>query len=202
MFIILTALGVAGNYFKLTLFFNVDFIFGSIFTMLAIHYYGPFAGIGTAFVSSAYTYLLWNHPYAMIIFCAESVFISLLYRRKSENIVLLDTLYWLFPGMPLVILFYHFVMHMNYLAAFIMMLKQSMNGIMNALIAGVLIQIWRVPLKSHKPAQEGTSFQLTLFHTIASFVLISAVIAMILSSRAQLAKIEEEIKQQIRNTID
>jgi hypothetical protein len=33
---VLIVLGMVGNYFKFTLFFNADLIFGSIFAMLAL----------------------------------------------------------------------------------------------------------------------------------------------------------------------
>jgi hypothetical protein len=34
----LIAAGLAGNYFKFPIFFNVDFLFGSIFAMLALQF--------------------------------------------------------------------------------------------------------------------------------------------------------------------
>lgn len=197
----LLAMGAAGNHFKYQLFFNVDFIFGSIFTILTITLFGPAWGLFSAAVGSSYTYLLWNHPYAIVIFCGEALFIVLLYPRKSDNLVLLDTLYWLVLGMPLVFLFYHFAMEIDYLGTTLIMLKQSINGTFNALIASILYYLhrWVQSRFSAHPDPARTPFRLTLFHITASFVLFPAILAMTVSSRHELGKIEEEIKQRLQN---
>ncbi|MGL6284118.1 MAG: hypothetical protein ACRC2J_17070, partial [Microcoleaceae cyanobacterium] len=42
--ILLTSLGYLGNYLKLNLFFGVDFLFGSIATLLVVYLYGTVWG--------------------------------------------------------------------------------------------------------------------------------------------------------------
>ena len=49
LLILLTLCGYLGNYFSINLFFGVDFLFGSIFTLLAVYLYGEvqkLSGIG------------------------------------------------------------------------------------------------------------------------------------------------------------
>src|SRR5689334_6332739 len=104
--------GFAGNWFKLQLFFNVDFLFGSFFVMLAIARCGVLGGTLAGAVAGSCTYLLWNHPWAIIIFTAEALFVSLLNRRKAGFLFLYDICYWLVLGIPLVWLFYYYVMGM------------------------------------------------------------------------------------------
>src|SRR5687767_3758481 len=58
----LLALGVLGNYFKYPLFFEIDFLFGSIFSFLIFQLFGKANGIAAAFVVSAVTYFIWGHP--------------------------------------------------------------------------------------------------------------------------------------------
>lgn len=65
------AAGLAGNYFKYPIFLNIDFLFGSIFAMLALQFFGLGRGIVAATAIAGYTYVLWNHPYAIIIMTTD-----------------------------------------------------------------------------------------------------------------------------------
>jgi hypothetical protein len=108
------AVGLAGNYFKYPIFLNIDFLFGSIFAMLALQFFGLGRGIVAAAIIAGYTYILWNHPYAVIIMTAEAAFVGWLMMRRKMGMVIADTFYWLIIGMPLVYLFYHIVMPINH----------------------------------------------------------------------------------------
>ena len=80
--------GLSGNYFKYPIFFNVDFLFGSIFAMLALQYFGLARGIVAAAIIASYTYLLWNHPYAIIIQTVEVAAVGWLMSRRKMGMVL------------------------------------------------------------------------------------------------------------------
>ena len=134
----LIAAGLAGNYFKFPLFLNIDFLFGSIFAMLALQFFGIGRGILAAAIIAGYTYILWNHPYAIIIMTAEVAVVGWLTDRRKMGLVLADTLYWLIIGMPLVYLFYHVVMQVPFSNTSIVMTKQAVNGIANALVARLI----------------------------------------------------------------
>ncbi len=101
--------GFLGNYFKLPLFFGVDFLFGSIAVFIVIYYYGILWGTLAGITVGSVTYYVWGHPYALIIFTAETYFVALLSRRY-KNFVVLDGIYWVLLGMPLVGLFYGLIL--------------------------------------------------------------------------------------------
>ena len=82
----LIAAGLAGNYFKFPIFLNIDFIFGSIFAMLALQYFGLGRGILSSAIIAGYTYFLWNHPYAIIIMTAEVAAVGWLMGRKLSRL--------------------------------------------------------------------------------------------------------------------
>ncbi|MGK7942449.1 MAG: hypothetical protein AB4062_20280 [Crocosphaera sp.] len=84
--------GVLGNYFKLPLFFGVDFLFGSIAVFIVIHYYGVFWGTLAGALAGSVTYYLWDHPYALIIFIAETCFVApeLLEKLQQEQTQIWD----------------------------------------------------------------------------------------------------------------
>jgi hypothetical protein len=113
LLLILTVAGFAGNYFNLSLFFGVDFLFGSIAVLVVLALFGVGWGTVAAIIANSYTYFLLNHPYAAIILICEAVFVGLLLRRQRKNLLLLDGIYWLLIGMPLVWLFYGGVLHVD-----------------------------------------------------------------------------------------
>ncbi len=80
--------GLSGNYFKYPIFLNIDFLFGSIFAMLALQYFGLARGIVAAAIIASYTYLLWNHPYAIIIQTVEVAAVGWLMSRRKMGMVL------------------------------------------------------------------------------------------------------------------
>ena len=98
----LVAAGLVGNSFPYELFFNIQFIFGSVFAMLALQVLGLRLGTLAALLISSSTYPLWNHPYAIVISTGEVMAVGLLVQRREVRIVVADTLYWLMIGMPLV----------------------------------------------------------------------------------------------------
>lgn len=191
--IILSLLGVFGNFLRFPLFFGVDFIFGSIAVMLAIRMLGISGAVVVAVIGGAYTYFIWGHPYAMIIFTAEAVVVSYLWKRKISSLALADIIFWLVVGMPLVWLFYSGVMGMSQTPAFLILLKQPVNGIANAIIATYLLLL--IPKKYILKSDEGFegSIQLKelLFTTLLGLSL--AVSFIIISYENSLIKKQYEI---------
>ena len=195
LLIILGAAGWAGNYVSLPLFFGVDFLFGSIAVLLAIRIYGLFWGTLVALIAGSYTYFLWHHPYALIIFTGEAIFIGLLLRRKSQNLLLLDGIYWLCIGMPLIWLFYGGVMQLPATPVWLILLKQPVNGLFNALVASLLI----AHLPWHKwvnRPQLNTTFSLrqTLLNFLVAFVFFPVLIILMLDSQRFFDHMETDIQ--------
>jgi len=163
-----SALGYCGNYLNIQVAFSVDFIFGSIFSIFAVVIMGMWWGIGVSIVVSSYTYLLWNHPYAIIIFTAEILWMGLALKRGKKNILLIDSLYWLILGMPLVITFYSGVQQLGTHSVAIITLKQAVNGIFNAMVASIIlshtpVRQWMLGKKSARLPTYST----IIFHLIA-----------------------------------
>ncbi|MDD2853738.1 MAG: ATP-binding protein [Desulfuromonadaceae bacterium] len=184
--------GLTGNYFKFPIFFNIDFLFGSIFAMLALQYLGFGRGIAAAAIIASYTFLLWNHPYAIIIMTAEVAVVGWLMGHRRMGMVLADALYWLVIGMPLVYIFYHIVMHIPLDNAYIIMTKQAMNGIANALVARLVFSgIALLTRSSLRPYSE------IVYNLLAFFVLCPALIMMAVSSRTDLAETDQQIRSSL-----
>lgn len=197
--ILLIILGYLGNLFKINLFFGVDFIFGSISSLIVVYFYGTKWGTLAALIASIHTYFLWNHYYAIIIFTLEAMFVGvILNRQRFQNIVLLDGIYWIFLGIPLVGLFYGFVLHLNTIQTVLIMLKQSVNGFFNALICHLIITYVPInKLVSSSRKENYSSFQTTIFNFLIAFILFPALIITIFDSQGTLIHIEHDIKKQL-----
>ena len=195
----LIAAGLAGNYFKFPLFLNIDFLFGSIFAMLALQFFGIGRGILAAAIIAGYTYILWNHPYAIIIMTAEVAVVGWLTDRRKMGLVLADTLYWLIIGMPLVYLFYHVVMQVPFSNTSIVMTKQAVNGIANALVARLIFTGFTLLSRASL-----MSYREIIYNLLALFVLGPALIMMAIGSRTDFAetdlRIRTSLMQESRHT--
>ena len=184
---VLIILGVLGNYASLPLLFGVDFILGSIAVLIVVYFYGLVLGVLAAVIASSYTYFLWGHPYAVIIFSLEALFVGLGLRSGRRSLIRLDGLYWLVIGMPAAWLCYGMVMHMDGISTLLIMLKQGINGIFNALLASLAISF--LPLRqilALGPNRQTTSLRETLFNLVVALILAPALLIMILNSRGEM----------------
>jgi len=185
----LIAAGLAGNYFNYHIFLNIDFLFGSIFAMLALQLFGPGRGIPAAAIIACYSYFLWNHPYAIIILTAEVAAVGWLMGRYKMELVLADTLYWLIIGMPLVYLFYKFVLHVPDSNTYIVMIKQAVNGIANALTARLIFTVY-----AHSSRRFLISYREIVYNLLAFFVLCPALLILSIGSRTDFNEIDHYIR--------
>jgi|GEM_PF-6093282 len=169
-FLSLTALGLLGNIFNIEMFFGVNQIFGSIFVLLAVWFWGPTLGVLSALLIHSYTIYLWGHPYAFIGFVIEALAVGLLLKWRIKNLFIADLIYWFCLGIWLVPLFYGYLMDMPETQVKLIMLKQPANGLLNALLASIIaIYISRY---SHKIplANKAINLKNLLFTIIMTFV--------------------------------
>ncbi|MBW4459512.1 MAG: response regulator [Nodosilinea sp. WJT8-NPBG4] len=195
--IILLILGVLGNYFRWSFFFHIDFLFGTIAVWLVLSYYGIRWGAVAAIVASSITYFLWNHPYAIVIFTAEFLFVAFFYARHSRrNLVLVNAIFWVLIGMPLAWLFYYLVLRVDPNQTQIIVLKQGVNGIFNALVASLLLSYTPIHRWLGRPqAASALSLQQTLFNLLVAAAFFPTLILMAQDSHGVVAQVvtEEQI---------
>jgi len=137
----LSILALLGHYLHVELFFGVDFLFGGIIVFLAIALFGAWSGLVVGSISSFYTFAAWGHPYAMVIFIAEAGIVGWLTRKKHWGLVWSDVVYWIFIGIPLVCYFYHFRVQVPLHSAWLIALKQSINGLFCAFVVSLLLAL-------------------------------------------------------------
>ncbi|MGM3308002.1 ATP-binding protein [Anabaena sp. WFMT] len=193
--ILLIIAGFLGNYFRWTLFFDIDFLFGAIAVWIVVCLYGVRWGTFAGFIAGICTYVIWHHPYTTLTFTVEALFVGwLFHRRQQNNIVLLDALFWLVIGMPLIWLFYAIVLHVDPTQSRIILFKQPVNGIFNALIASLLLT--HSPIHrwvDRPPAISTLSLQQTLFNLLVTFVSFPTLVLIVLASH--------QVVNDIKNTV-
>jgi len=178
LFFALIAAGLTGNYLKFSIL-NADFIFGSIFALLALQFLGYVRGVIAAAVIAGYTLFAWNHPWAVVTMTAEVMAVGWLVSRRKTTLLVADAGYWLFAGIPLGYLCFHFISGLPASNAMFLMTKQAINGIANALVARMLFSLYSL----HSQV-ERISFRELLANLLAFFVVITALIVMTVSSRS------------------
>jgi PAS domain S-box-containing protein len=142
LFIILSVMALIGNVFNVSLFFGVHFLFGGIFVYLALVLLNPVSAITISMLASSYTWFLWGQPYAIVTFVLETMFICYFYQVKQQrNLVIIDLLYWLTIGFPLIFLSYKVFLNLDWSPTILVALKQSLNGLFNILIVQLVLLI-------------------------------------------------------------
>ncbi|WP_295449211.1 PAS domain S-box protein [uncultured Thiodictyon sp.] len=141
----LALLALAGNHFNLSLLFGVDLLFGSVAVLLALVWLGTWPGLLVALIGGSYTWLLWDHPYALIILVAEAAAVAW-HRRHAQRrgcdappLAVSVSLYWFLIGIPLVLLCYRVGLGMGWSQTLLVAPKQALNGILNAGLADLVV---------------------------------------------------------------
>jgi signal transduction histidine kinase len=192
----LAALGFAGNYLAVPLAYGVAFIFGSIFSIVAIRMVGPWWGIGVALAASSYTIMLWNHPYALIIFVLEALWVGVALRRGRTNLVLIDAVFWLVCGWLLVAFFYGGIMHLGLQGVGIIILKQMLNGVFNALVAAILLD--HTPLRRLVGLEvQQTTYKRLIFHVICMFLMVPAFSLLLFTSYRDVTALHKSAAERV-----
>ncbi|MEG3437984.1 ATP-binding protein [Pannus brasiliensis CCIBt3594] len=219
IFVFLIIFSYLGNYFHLPLFFGLDFLFGNIFALIAVYFYGTLAGVLTAAIGSSYTYSLWGHPYAMVIMTCEILFVGLLLhpsrrrgfglrffyraadfflRHHNQSLVLLAGLYWIALGIFLVLIFYGGVMRVPPEQLWLIVTKQTVNEIFNAIIANFMIFYLPIArLVEGRARRQELSLQETLFNLFVAFVFFPSLILTVINGQQSFQNIETAIHAEL-----
>lgn len=189
--------GVAGllvNLLRCEIFFNVDLIFGSVLVMLVILHVGEGPGVVAALIAGSATWILWNHPWAMVILAGEALFVGWLVRRRSWDLLLADLLFWGALGIPLIWVFYHLVLRTPVQATALVFLKQAINGVTNALLACILHLAWQARSRGNGAARP--AFRSVVFVTMVSLVAFPALLYLTAFVRQEVRRGEEDMIRQ------
>lgn len=181
-----------GNMFNIPLFFGVDLLFGSIFTIIILLRYGVRWSIIATLIAAFPTIYLWGHPYASMIFLMEIIFLGIAL-RKFRQIIFIDVTFWFFIGMPLVYFFYNVILDLSITATVLIMLKQTFNGVLNAGLANLLLLVIYLITNS-----KNKTFAEIIFTLFTSIILLLGLAFLVASGQKDYRHIEENISMKIK----
>ncbi|MGK7931671.1 MAG: ATP-binding protein [Microcystaceae cyanobacterium] len=195
---ILILLGYLGNYWKLPLFFGVELLFGSIFTLLILACYGMSWGVIAAVIGGSYTYFTWHHPFGWLILIGEAIFIGWRLRQGNDNLVLQSGLYWLLI-IPAIWLIYRHGVGMAEIPSGLIAFKQSVNGIFNALIAELVVS-YTVFAGLFNPTlrYRQLSLEQTVFNLLVGFIIIPCLFVTLNHGNQAFRTTEAEIQNELQ----
>ncbi len=200
--LLLIGAGFLGNVFKISLFFGVDFLFGSIATLLIVYFYGIFWGTLASLIAASYTYFLWGHFYAAILLILETFFVGFWLKKNQDNLVLLDGIYWLIIGSPLVWFFYGQKLNIPVNQMWLVLLKQTINGISNALIASLIIHLFiffiSAKINENHRKKIALSLEQAIFNLLVAFVLLPSLALTIFHGKSLVNNIKVEIEKDVQ----
>ncbi|SHH01473.1 diguanylate cyclase (GGDEF) domain-containing protein [Tepidibacter thalassicus DSM 15285] len=171
LFVFILIIGFILNFFKFSLLPGINFIFGSIVTLIIIRLYGIVGGVVTSVVINIYAHFY--SFYFITVYIFEAVVVGLICKYRKENIVLLDSFYWLFIGMPYMYILCKLLGFSSTLSLSIMF-KFCVNGIVNSIIANIVITYLHIKnLNKNKFYFEEIIFNLFVGGTAFSSLIIS-----------------------------
>jgi diguanylate cyclase (GGDEF)-like protein/PAS domain S-box-containing protein len=153
------------------------FFSGSIAVLLIVRLYDPRWGLCAALLAGGCTLVLWGHPIALLLLIAEVLVVGMLCRRGMRNILLADVIFWVFFGLPLLWLIHGVFLQARPDAVLSAISSQGGNGILNALIATLLLRL--KPLRrrlNHPPV----SLWETQFNQVLACFLLPVILTILL----------------------
>lgn len=151
MLAVLSGLALLLNALPVPLFYGIHVLLGSVPAIFALLLWPRWWGVAIGVLASLQTWPLWGHPWAVVIFTLELVWLWLWLRRleatedarNNGQVMLLAIGYWLLIGAPLVFVFYGLVMRIDPANVLVVAVKQSFNGILNTELAFAALVITR-----------------------------------------------------------
>jgi diguanylate cyclase (GGDEF)-like protein len=163
---------------------SLNLHFGVALALLALVLYGPGAGMLTAFVSGVSLAWVLDTPSLVPLQLLEVGIIALLVGQRLP-LIIAAVAYWVVIGLPLYFVIARFGVDVpqDYLA--IAVIKQGINGLLNASIASALsMALWRVPRAEDIRTPPSSLYQQVLSLALVCIFLPALMISLILSNRA------------------
>lgn len=186
LLVVLLCGALTANYLRLPLYFRMEMLFASVFTMVIIQLFGFRWGLLSAVISGTYSWIVLDHHFSGINFVCEAAVVGYLFSRRGKGLVFFSALYWVVLGMPMAWFYFHNQRLMGTDLALMVMLKQGINGIFNALFAKLLVTMFPLsPRLAEITGRRQVTFQQVISTFLAACVLFPLLTLTILSIREE-----------------
>lgn len=192
---LLTLLAFLGNVASVEAFIGMEMLWGSIFTMIVLRLYGISWALLTALLASTWTLVLWNHPWGVLLFVIEVLVVGSLLPPLRNNLVLADAVYWIGLGLALVLLTYRLGLGMEAQDGWLVGLKMAVNGILNALVASLILDHGPLPRPN---GTRGVPLRRLLFHVLTVLVLGTGFTLAMVGTHEEQKRLDAELAARMR----
>jgi signal transduction histidine kinase len=194
---LLLALGVLGNQYGWQMTFGVDILFGSVATLLAIALYGTWIGLIATGLAALVTVSLWNHGFAALALMGEGLFVVLFLKKFRQNLAMASGTFWIFLGIPQVLITYHLGLGFDLPMALMVALKQASNGLINAVVASMIYSYWPVLVGFFSGSKARISVFQNIFNVFVAAALVPTLFVFVLSAQDNKLRVENTQKNRI-----
>lgn len=185
--IILTILGIAGNYFKLDLSLNLRFALGSAALLIIFRLYGLRFAVPALLAINIPFGFGGSYLFMTGLFGLEILFLYFYFKRFSRGVLFkADVIFWLCIGLPVVYFLYQYrIDHIDIQMITLILLEQSFNSIINLLIASILLESIMSRVAIGNQPIYSISLGRIIFKYLIAFVIFTALLLLTVSSHQQ-----------------
>ncbi|ODP26135.1 Sensor protein kinase WalK [Paenibacillus nuruki] len=185
--IILTILGIAGNYFKWDLSLNLRFALGSAALLIIFRLYGLRFAVPALLAINIPFGFGGSYLFMTGLFGLEILFLYFYFKWFNKGILFKgDLLFWGCIGLPLVFLMYQYRLdEMGIKMMTLVILEQSFNSIINLLIASILLESIISRIKIDIKPTYTISLGRIIFKYLIAFVIFTSLLLLTVSSHQQ-----------------
>lgn len=201
---LMSGLAVLLNTLPVPLYFGVQVLLGSVPPILALLLWRSWWAVPMAVLASLQTWSAWGHPWAVVIFSLEMVWLTVAMRRGNGpasndgngRVVLFSLAYWLLLGAPLVLIFYGLVLRLDAANVLVVAVKQGFNGVFNTGLAfAALIAIRAIQ------ARRGEGPGLSLRGVIVAMTLLAITVPTLLISQLAGQQLEIAVQEGVLDAL-
>ncbi len=130
--------GVTGlllNFWRPTMFTNIEWVLGGVFPLLVAVAFGRWSGLLAGAICFCLTTQYWLHPFGWIAYGLEPFVVGHLVQHRRRSLIHASFVYWLFLGTPIATLYFTQLSYAAFPANYIALAKYPLNGLFVALIA-------------------------------------------------------------------
>ena len=164
-------------------------------------YLGVWPAVLVGGMASLYTMFLWGHGYAVLIFTAEIAFVAWISRGGRRNFLVADFIFWVLIGVPLVVLFYGLFMELPIYAVMLIATKQSVNGLLNVFLAGLIVYGIHRSRRSATPVVEPRDMSFAMFLSVYGLVLTAGAVPIFMKGLSTVEGQEEAYRMVLRERL-
>ncbi len=173
---------------------GLQLLFGAVPAYIVAVAFGAGPGALAGAIAGARTLFLWGHPYAWVLLALEAATVGLL--RRWLRPVWAVGLFWLVVGFWAGLLSYGTIMDVPWFEALIAVLKQVLNGLLNALLAEAVVLV--TPVRRAMGLADRPTVRQYLGVTAALAAAVPLLALWILGTRQQLAAAMEAAESEVR----